>query len=133
MRLLTVLILITITAVLFNLSPAAAQQRSDSLKFGQAELRDRQQRELNFYKSTLKIDAVKAGQVAKIQEEYKTAMKALEDQKVSLEVRRQRIRSLMEKKNRRLGGMLTGKQQDVLIAPAEPRFSPGSKDSTEVN
>lgn len=133
MRELTGLILITLTAILFNFSPAAAQQRSDSLKVRQAGLRDQQQRELNFYKSTLKIDAVKAGQVAKIQEEYKTSMKSLEGQTVSLEVRRQRIRSLMEKKNRRLGGILTDRQQDVLIAPAEPRFSPGSKDSTGVN
>ena len=134
MRLLTIFTLSIITAVLFNIAPAAAQQGGDSLKVKQAAPRmqqEQRQKQFNFYRSSLKVDSVKAAQVAKVQEEYKASMKELEEQKVGVEVRRQRIRVLMEKKNRRLAGILNARQQDLLIPSSEPRFS-SAKDSTDV-
>lgn len=134
MKLLFVLISIC-AGFLFNVSTTSAQSRSDSIKLKPMALsvQEQRQRQQHFYKSTLKIDSAKALQVTRIQEEYKAGMNALEaEQTIDKETRSARIRSLMEKKNRRLAALLSSRQQDQLIPSGEPRFSPGIKDSTHV-
>ncbi len=135
MKLLSILITI-IAGFLFTVNPAGAQQRSDSAQVKQPVLSAQQQRrqQFDYYKRSLNVDSAKAEQVSRIQDDYKTAMKALEGQNQDPETRRARIKALMDDKNRRLSALLTAEQQRRIIPPTEGHiYRSTGPDSTRVN
>ncbi|PWG81821.1 hypothetical protein [Pararcticibacter amylolyticus] len=110
------------TACFFSCSLGYAQTKQDSIAPGQRVLSFSGQKriQLNFYKRTLKIDSIKAEQVDKVQSGYKESMKALEaDKSLSLEIRRERIRTLIEERNRKLATFLSPEQQEQIVPSSE--------------
>lgn len=73
-----------------------------------------------FLKRTLQLDSAKADQVAQVQQNYKDALgKVVADSTLGMEGRREKIRQLIEDKNRRLKLLLSPAQQQKLIPGTE--------------
>jgi len=74
----------------------------------------------SFYKATLRVDSLKAGQLEKIQTDYKASLVAVErDTSVSGQLRKSRIKALMEGRNIKLKAILTPLQLEKLVPPSE--------------
>ncbi|CAH0177622.1 hypothetical protein SRABI27_01764 [Pedobacter sp. Bi27] len=74
----------------------------------------------SFYKVTLLVDSLKAGQVEKIQTDYKASLLTVErDTSVSGQLRKSRIKALMEGRNIKLRAILTPLQLEKLVPPSE--------------
>ncbi len=103
--------LTALTAFTFN---SYGQQKTDSLKLKQA----RQQHA--FYRKTLQVDSAKSVQVARIQDSYKAGMSQLmADTSLHEEVKRVRIKTLMDAKNQQLRQLLNPAQQEKIIPSTE--------------
>lgn len=89
--------------------------------FGQqrTELQKKRDQHL-FYRRTLQVDSVKAAQVAKVQDDYKLALKTvLADSAQTQLVKRERIKALIDAKNQKLKQLLTPAQQEKIIPTTE--------------
>ncbi len=117
------LILIAVSAsILFNVSSSSAQSRADSIRVNRRILsaKEQERQQLGFYRRSLKVDSSKAAAVMKIQAEYKAGMKVLEaDKSVDMEMRRARIKALMDERNRKLRPLLSADQRSKIIPPGE--------------
>jgi hypothetical protein len=73
-----------------------------------------------YYRARLQVDSLKAGQIIRIEDAYKEAMKILiADQKLSQESRNPKIKSLIDSKNRKLAAILSDEQQAKIIPASE--------------
>ncbi|WP_156131504.1 hypothetical protein [Pedobacter kyungheensis] len=74
----------------------------------------------SFYKATLRVDSLKAGQVEKIQSDYKANLLVVErDTSVSGQLRQRRIKAMMNDRNNKLRVILTPLQLEKLVSPVE--------------
>ena len=74
----------------------------------------------SFYKVALLVDSLKAGQVEKIQTDYKASLLTVErDTSVSGQLRKSKIKALMEGRNIKLRAILTPLQLEKLVPPSE--------------
>ena len=102
----------------------AQQQKPHPLT--SADQKDSQQA---YYRQVLGVDSVKSEQVSQIQDAYKAGMKVvLDDKNLSQDVMREKIKGLMEEKNKKLMLLLTPDQQEKII-PGTERIKQEEADS----
>lgn len=81
---------------------------------------EKRRKQEQYFRRTIGGDSLKAVQVSKVMEEYKTALyRMMEDKSLSAEARKSKMTVLMETKNRKLSELLSPDQQSRLIPSTE--------------
>ncbi|MDT3403603.1 hypothetical protein [Mucilaginibacter terrae] len=111
-----------IIPVLLLIIQTSYSQQKDLQQLQKQQLRQDSARgkQRMYYRQSLHIDSAKAQQVAQVQDEYKAGLNALmAETGLSQEQRKQRVKALMQEKNRKLKTMLTPEQQAKIIPTTE--------------
>lgn len=113
-----------IILLVFGIHDAFSQQRTAGVS---EQLED-------FYRRSLQTDIRTAAEVARIMQDYKSALYAVEaDTVLNVETKRNKCKTLAEYKNRRLKAILSFEQQKKIIQDVEPVPSEVRNDTTKVN
>ncbi|MDT3403738.1 hypothetical protein [Mucilaginibacter terrae] len=96
------------------------QQDAQQLRKQQLRQDSSMRRQRQYYRQSLHVDSVKAQQVSQVQDEYKAGLNAvMADAGLNEEQKKQKIKTLMQEKNRKLKSMLTPEQQAKIIPSTE--------------
>lgn len=117
-------ILLSAIALAFLVGTATAQGQEKETK--KKPLVDpKRDTQVQFYRHSLGVDSVKAGQVSRIQSEYKSGLSVLmKDTSLTDQGRRAKVMELMEAKNIKLRKILSPAQQEKIIPTTERSVRP---------